>query len=100
MFGGGGVAVLEDFRRLEMVRHGRKQIFRSRLRQDKGHRGEWEAFATAIRTGSGTPIPMDQIVGATLTTLRAADSSPSGLPAAVDAAAFIRANSHSPYSGE
>ena len=38
VFGGGSVAILEDFRRLELVRNGRKQIARSRWKQDKGHR--------------------------------------------------------------
>jgi predicted dehydrogenase/threonine dehydrogenase-like Zn-dependent dehydrogenase len=99
VFGGGGIAVLEDFRRLELVRHGHKQVFRSRLRQDKGHRGEWEAFAAAIRSGSESPISFDRIVGTTLTTLRAADSGSLGLPVAADAEAFIRENSCSPHSG-
>jgi predicted dehydrogenase len=40
VFGGGCVAVLDDFRRLELVRHGRRKVVKSRLRQDKGHRGE------------------------------------------------------------
>ena len=49
VFGGGAVAVLEDFRRLELVREGRKRTIHSRWRQDKGHRSEWAAFAR-IRT--------------------------------------------------
>jgi predicted dehydrogenase/threonine dehydrogenase-like Zn-dependent dehydrogenase len=98
VFGGGGVAVLEDFRRLELVRHGRKQVFRSRLRQDKGHRAEWQAFAAAIRTGGEAPIPFSEIVGAALATLRAVGSLSSGLPVLVDAAAFVCANSRSPHS--
>ena len=69
VFGGGAVAVLEDFRRLELVRHGRKQTFRSRLRQDKGHRGEWQAFAAAIRNGGESPIRFNEIVATTLATL-------------------------------
>ena len=48
VFGGGTVAVLEDFRRLELSRDGRKQVLKSRWRQDKGHRGEWEAFAAGV----------------------------------------------------
>ena len=35
IFGGGSVAVLDDFRHLELVRHGRKEIVNSRWRQDK-----------------------------------------------------------------
>ena len=74
VFGGGAVAVLEDFRRLELVRHGRKQTFRSRFRQDKGHRAELEAFAAAVRGRGESPIPFDEIVSTTLATLRAAES--------------------------
>jgi predicted dehydrogenase/threonine dehydrogenase-like Zn-dependent dehydrogenase len=68
VFGGGSVAVLEDFRRLELVRGGKKRVLRSLLRQDKGHRGEWEAFATAIQTGAESPIPFREIVSTMLVT--------------------------------
>jgi len=43
------VAVLDDFRCLELVRNGSKKVTRTWLRQDKGHRAEWEAFSCAIR---------------------------------------------------
>jgi predicted dehydrogenase len=95
VFGGGAVAVLEDFRRLELVRHGRKQTFRSRFRQDKGHRGELEAFAAAVRGRGEPPIAFDEIVSTTLATLRAAESRSSGQPVEVDTAAFINSNSQS-----
>jgi predicted dehydrogenase/NADPH:quinone reductase-like Zn-dependent oxidoreductase len=95
VFGGGAVAVLEDFRRLELVRHGRKQIFRSRFRQDKGHRAELEAFAAAVRTGAESPIPFDQIVAVTLATLRAVQSRSLGQPVMVDGPSFIHSNSSS-----
>ncbi|MBZ5704888.1 MAG: bi-domain-containing oxidoreductase [Acidobacteriia bacterium] len=95
VFGGGAVAVLEDFRRLELVRHGRKQVVRSRLRQDKGHRGEWAAFANAICSGSEAPIPFDEIIASTLATLRVVDSRASGQPVAVDAASLTSLSSHS-----
>ncbi len=49
VFSGGRVAVLDDFRTLEMVHQGKRQVVRSALRQDKGHRAEWEAFSSAIR---------------------------------------------------
>jgi predicted dehydrogenase/threonine dehydrogenase-like Zn-dependent dehydrogenase len=88
IFGGGAVAVLDDFRRLELIRHGRKQVFRSRLRQDKGHRTQWQAFAQAIQSGGESPISFEEIVSATLSTLCAVDSRSSGRPAAVDSAAF------------
>src|SRR5436309_6455016 len=34
---------------------------RSWLRRDKGHRAEWEAFSSAIRGGSESPIPFPEI---------------------------------------
>jgi predicted dehydrogenase/threonine dehydrogenase-like Zn-dependent dehydrogenase len=89
VFGGGAVAVLDDFRRLELVRHGRKQVVRSLWRQDKGHAGEWKLFAKAIRTGEEAPIPFDEIVATTLSTLRIAESRCSGEAVEVHAADFI-----------
>ena len=93
VFGGGAVAVLEDFRRLELVRHGRKQTFRARFRQDKGHRAEWGAFADAVRRRGEPPIPFAEIVSSTLATLRAAESCSSAQSVGVDTAGFIRSNS-------
>lgn len=95
VFGGGAVAVLEDFRRLELVRHGKKQTFRSRFRQDKGHRAELNAFADAIRSGGQIPIPFEEMVSSTLATLRAAESRSSGQPFEVDIATFLSSNPHS-----
>jgi predicted dehydrogenase len=89
VFGGGAVAVLEDFRRLELVRHGRKQVLRSWLRRDKGHGGEWQAFARAIRNGEPAPISFDEIVATTLATLRVAESRCSGEIVGVHTANFI-----------
>ena len=89
MFGGGAVAVLEDFRRLELVRHGKKETIRTRWRQDKGHSGECEAFANAIREGQAVPIPFDQIVSTTLASLRIQDSLALGRSMTVDAGAFV-----------
>jgi predicted dehydrogenase len=94
IFGGGAVAVLEDFRRLELSRDGRKQVFKSRWRQDKGHRGEWEAFASGLRDGNGSPIPFVEIVATTLATIRAAESQASGKPVPIDVAGFIHSSVH------
>ena len=93
IFGGETVAVLEDFRRLELVGRGRKQVFHSRFRSDKGHRSEWQAFAAAIRNGEQAPISFPEIVATTLATLRIVDSRSSGQPAVVDVEKFIKASS-------
>jgi len=81
--------VLEDFRRLELVRFGKKRVIENRLTQDKGHRGEWAAFAEAIVGKRPEPIPFEEIVGSTLATLRIADARAFGQMREVDVAAFL-----------
>jgi predicted dehydrogenase/threonine dehydrogenase-like Zn-dependent dehydrogenase len=71
VFSGGKVAVLDDFRTLELVSNGKRQVIRSPLRQDKGHRLEWEAFSQAIIAGGPPPIPYEQLFGVTEATFAA-----------------------------
>jgi len=89
VFGGGSVAILEDFRRLELVRNGRKQITRARWGQDKGHKAEMQAFVDALRGKTLPPIPLEQIVGSTLATLRLQNSCQTGQPLTVDLSGFV-----------
>src|SRR5260370_12776474 len=91
VFGGGAVVVLEEFRGVELVRDGRQKAVRSRWRQDKGHRGEWKAFADSVRQGRGAPISFDDLVYSTLATMRIQESVSTGKPLVVDTAAFINA---------
>jgi predicted dehydrogenase len=71
VFGGGLSAQMDDYRRL-LIHEGRRSINRtSRLRQDKGHRGEWRAI-NAYLTGDGPiPISFEEIVNSTEATLAA-----------------------------
>ncbi len=102
VFGGGKVAVLEDFRRLELVSGGKKRVLRSLFRQDKGHRGEWETFVAAIQAGSQCPIPLREIVSIMLATFALEQSRCLGRPVVVkelfagdkapDASGFDRAS--------
>src|SRR5262249_51235388 len=78
VIGSGCVAVLDDFRKLELVRHGKKNSYRSWLRQDKGHTAEWRAFSACVRTGGPPPISFDEIVSSTLATIRIVVSLRSG----------------------
>ena len=78
VFGGGCAAVLDDFRRLDLVRHGKRKTIYSRFRQDKGHRAEWRAFAECIRSGGESPIPFNEIATTTHATIRIAQSLRSG----------------------
>jgi predicted dehydrogenase/threonine dehydrogenase-like Zn-dependent dehydrogenase len=100
VFGGGNVAVLEDFRRLELVRNGKKRIFRSLLRQDKGHRGEWQAFIHAIQTGAESPIPFHEIASTMLATFALEESRCLGQPVALPIAEKeLRSNDDAPDVG-
>ena len=56
VFAGGRVAVLDDYRPLEMVHDGQRKVIRSRLRQDKGHHAAWEVFARATTDPLRTAI--------------------------------------------
>jgi predicted dehydrogenase len=89
VFGGGSVAILDDFRRLELVRNGRKQITRARWTQDKGHKLEMQAFVDAVRGDSPAPIPFEQIVSSTLATMRLQNSCQTGQSLKIDLKEFI-----------
>jgi predicted dehydrogenase/threonine dehydrogenase-like Zn-dependent dehydrogenase len=84
IFGGGTTAVLDDFRRLELVRRGHKKVYQSRLRQDKGHQEECNAFIAAVREDSSLPIPFEELVATTLTTFAIEKSLRSGEAVVVD----------------
>jgi predicted dehydrogenase/threonine dehydrogenase-like Zn-dependent dehydrogenase len=71
---GGRAAVLDDFRSLELVANGHRQVFQSRLRQDKGHQAEWKAFTAAIQSAGPVPIPYEQIFVVMQATLAAVDA--------------------------
>jgi predicted dehydrogenase/threonine dehydrogenase-like Zn-dependent dehydrogenase len=88
VFGGGSVAILEDFRRLELVRNGRKQVVRARWEQDKGHKAEMRLFVNAVQ-GKTPPIPFEQVAGSTLATLRLQNSCQTGQPLTVELSEFV-----------
>jgi predicted dehydrogenase/threonine dehydrogenase-like Zn-dependent dehydrogenase len=69
VFCGERVAVLDDFRTLEMVKEGKKKTIKRS--QDKGHAAEMQAYARAISSGGQPPIPYDQLVGVTQATISA-----------------------------
>ncbi len=73
-FTGGQVVVLDDFRKLELVDNGKKQVLRSRLRQDKGHQEEWQVFQDAIINHAAPPIPYEQLYTVSLTSISAVDA--------------------------
>lgn len=76
VFCAGAIAVLDDFRVLQMVKDGSRK--EERRTQDKGWKNEWIAFTGAIREGGGPPIPYDQLIGVTRSTFAAVESIRSG----------------------
>ncbi len=78
VFCAGRVAVLEDFRSLELVQQGRRQVQHARLRQDKGHQAEWQAFSSALRAGGPPPIPYEHLFGVTRASFAAVQALRSG----------------------
>ena len=78
VFSGGQVAVLDDFRSLEMVVEGRRQTIRARFRQDKGHAAAWEVFLSAIQSNGAPPIPYDHLLGVTRATFAAVEALQTG----------------------
>jgi predicted dehydrogenase len=78
VFTSGRVAVLDDFRRLELRHNGRVKVHRSFLRQDKGHRQVWSAFTEAILQQQSSPIPVAELVSTSLATFAILRSARSG----------------------
>lgn len=76
VFGGGRVAVLDDFRKLETVENGRRRVVTTT--QDKGWKDEWAVLAKAIKQGCEPPIPYEQLVGVTKSTFAAVEAIQSG----------------------
>lgn len=79
-FTSGRIAVLNDFRTLELVTEERKSVMRSRLRQDKGHANAWQGFLTAAKRGAPPPIPYEQLLSTARASYAAVESLRSGQP--------------------
>jgi predicted dehydrogenase/threonine dehydrogenase-like Zn-dependent dehydrogenase len=63
----GGVARLTDFTALDLVRDGK--TLRSSSRRDKGHARQFKATLEAMRRGDPSPIPFEELIEVTESTL-------------------------------
>ena len=77
VLGAGRVAVLDDFRTLEMSVKGKRSYARS-MGQDKGHRGEAEAFVRAVAKGGDSPIALESLCATSLATFAIEEAMRSG----------------------
>jgi predicted dehydrogenase len=78
VFCGGRIAVLNDWRKLELVAEGQRKVRRHAFRQDKGHKNAWQAFLAAVHGEQEPPIPYEQLIGATQASFAALDALRSG----------------------
>lgn len=74
VFCGGKIGLLNDFRTLDLITETKKQTFRSRLRQDKGHAAAWVEFVNAVMHTGNPPIPYEQLINTTKASFAAVEA--------------------------
>lgn len=84
VYGGNGIAILDDFRRLTLTRNGKRRTIR-KLSQEKGFDQEVAAFLKAVKEGGEPPIPLRSLVSTTRATFAIEASLRTGRPVAVSA---------------
>lgn len=72
VFSGGKIAVLDDFRSLELIEGGNRKTFKRP--QDKGWKNEWIAFTQSICESGKPPIPYEQLIRVTRSTFMAVEA--------------------------
>jgi predicted dehydrogenase/threonine dehydrogenase-like Zn-dependent dehydrogenase len=82
VFGAGTLAVLDDFREVEISRGGKRKKTR-KMSQDKGFDEEVAAFVAAARGGGTLPIPLADLVATTRATFAIEESLRTGRPAEI-----------------
>ena len=78
VFGGGRVATIEQWGKIELWSGGRR--VKAAGGRDKGHRGEFDTFLSAVRDGGAWPVPWQEIRGTTWASLAAVQSLRHGEP--------------------
>jgi predicted dehydrogenase/threonine dehydrogenase-like Zn-dependent dehydrogenase len=79
VIGGGRIAVIDDFRSVTTCAGGRTRT-RRLGRQDKGHRAEVRAFASAVQEGGAWPIAWEELRAVSLASILAVRSLREGVP--------------------
>jgi polar amino acid transport system substrate-binding protein len=88
VLGPGRAAVLDDYRRTTLVRHGRRTVRRDWWSQDKGHRAQWNAFLAATR-GGAPMLTLRDMAATTLATFAIMESLATGAAVPVDVDGFL-----------
>lgn len=83
IFGNQSIFVIDNFRKAEWARNGKRGKKKMRFSQGKGHREELEAFVQTILHGEPSPIDFNEAVISTLTTFKVNESLNAGAPVVV-----------------
>lgn len=83
VFGGGRLAVVDDFRSLSLVAKGETKTFKA-AGQDKGHKGEVEAFLESRKSNGPSPIALGDLVNTTRATFRILEAMRNSRPMRVE----------------
>ncbi len=87
LFSDGLVAVIDDFRRLEIISKDIRKRRKDWLSQDKGHAAEIKAFLDGVRSRTA-PVPLEHYILTTLCTIKAVESLNSRQPQDVSMSEF------------
>ncbi|MBM3213284.1 Gfo/Idh/MocA family oxidoreductase, partial [Candidatus Poribacteria bacterium] len=87
IFGDGSIAVIDDFKELQLIKKGKTEKIKKRG-QNKGHRKELRMFVNAVKNGEDMPIPFRDSVVATTLTFMIHKSLREGIPLDVDLERF------------
>ena len=79
-YAGGVVIMIDNFRSITVVADGKENKTGAGLDQDKGHKGELEAFVEATATGGPAPVDEAEIVEVSLATIAIGESLRTGAP--------------------
>ena len=74
VFCGGKVALLKDYRSLELISNGHRKVHVLRFNQNKGHLNSWKAFLSSLQNGSTAPIPINHLLGVTAASFAAVEA--------------------------
>jgi hypothetical protein len=77
----GKVGRIDDFRTLELASDGKTR--RTKAGRDKGHQQEIELTLEAIRRGTGSPIPFEELVEVSEVTIAIEEAIGTGKPVAL-----------------
>jgi predicted dehydrogenase len=82
VFGGGRIAVLDDFHSVTTVAGGKART--RKMDRDKGHAAEVAAFVEAVQKGEPAPVPAAASLNASRAALACMESLRTGVPVAVE----------------